>query len=406
MDSSINQSLEHICIDNTCHCDFRLNIHGCEETRAMILIYIIHITLSGINVILGSSILYNRLFVVGYSLFTRNFQKQGPFGGFFLKIRPLECLLTFVLLYCLLRIIIASMLIADIKINIIFQSWISEFCWQVAYIGCSLYLIGIVQLLIESNETLFKKWLPGTIKISILGYWIFFSPLVLNNLFSILAGVFAVQNQQYLADLSTRLLYLMWVKHCTLLVISVVYAGARLIKIMNNYLSTMELGTEKYNKVKFTIFRIKITAVLIVICMLGFAILLFFYFLLRIKILTNTTGNIVLCTLWNLFADIIIVVFNIILLFSPDGNSNNSNNIFSLQFMYSDNNHSHTENYEISQLHRHHANNNKNNNNNNSYCLTTSITMTETIGDFYNMDHDSQEDLVKHLQKINNQLST
>ncbi|CAO3645765.1 unnamed protein product [Cunninghamella echinulata] len=401
MDSVTNQTLAHICISERCHCDWRLSIYGCEESKPMFTIYIVHIIISSINLILGSIILYNRLFVIGYSLFSRNFRQQGPFGSFFIRIRPLECLLTFVFLFCSLRILSSTLLIADIGVDhIIFRSWLSEFCWQVGFSGCTLYLVGVVQLIVDSNEGLFLTWLPGKRTINAIAYWILFSPLIMNNIFSILAGVFAVHNQQYEADLATRLLYLMWVINCIISGVSVIFAGARLVKIMNRYLFSLGQGTTKYKMVKYTLFRIKTTLILLVICITGFATFLFFYFLLRIRILTDTTGSIVLGTIWNLFADGMILLFESILLISPDINNNtyilkvtNSENQSNLEGQYDKHNTNQQEH------HYHHRQTSYNHGQN-----TTNITMTETVGELFVIDNDSQEDLVKHLQKINDQV--
>lgn len=216
-----------------------------------------------------------------------------------------------------------------------------------------------------------------------------------------MAGVFAVQNQQYEADLATRLLYLMWVINCIISAVSVIFAGARLVKIMNRYLFSLSQSTAKYKMVKYTLFRIKTTLVLLVICIAGFATFLFFYFLLRIRILTDTTGSIVLGTIWNLFADGMILLFESILLISPDINNNtyilkvtNSENQSTLEGQYDKNNTNQQEN------HHHHRQTNYDHGQN-----TTNITMTETVGELFVIDNDSQEDLVKHLQKINDQAS-
>jgi hypothetical protein len=46
------QTLARLCIDGTCHCDWRLSLQGCVEKQAMTIIHGINIGLSGIAVII------------------------------------------------------------------------------------------------------------------------------------------------------------------------------------------------------------------------------------------------------------------------------------------------------------------------------------------------------------------
>lgn len=47
------RSLEYHCIDNVCHCDWRLTINDCVEGPAARIIYIINIAMSGLVSLIG-----------------------------------------------------------------------------------------------------------------------------------------------------------------------------------------------------------------------------------------------------------------------------------------------------------------------------------------------------------------
>jgi hypothetical protein len=48
-----NQTLERICVDDICHCDWRISLQGCVEQKAMTVVHGINVGISGITVIIG-----------------------------------------------------------------------------------------------------------------------------------------------------------------------------------------------------------------------------------------------------------------------------------------------------------------------------------------------------------------
>jgi hypothetical protein len=48
-----SHTLDRICIDGVCHCDWRLTLQNCVESQAMTIIHGINIGISGMAVILG-----------------------------------------------------------------------------------------------------------------------------------------------------------------------------------------------------------------------------------------------------------------------------------------------------------------------------------------------------------------
>lgn len=47
------RTLTHHCVEQECHCDWRLSIYGCTEETAMYYVYIVNIALSGLVVAVG-----------------------------------------------------------------------------------------------------------------------------------------------------------------------------------------------------------------------------------------------------------------------------------------------------------------------------------------------------------------
>lgn len=50
------ETLARICVNGVCHCDWRLTLQDCAESRPMTIIYGINVGLSGIAVITGKSV--------------------------------------------------------------------------------------------------------------------------------------------------------------------------------------------------------------------------------------------------------------------------------------------------------------------------------------------------------------
>lgn len=48
------ETLEKVCIDDICHCDWRLTLQGCVEQKAMTIVHGINIGISGVTVIIGN----------------------------------------------------------------------------------------------------------------------------------------------------------------------------------------------------------------------------------------------------------------------------------------------------------------------------------------------------------------
>jgi hypothetical protein len=57
VENSYIDTLERICVNGVCHCDWRLTLRDCVEAKAMTIIHGLNVGLSGITVIVGKKIL-------------------------------------------------------------------------------------------------------------------------------------------------------------------------------------------------------------------------------------------------------------------------------------------------------------------------------------------------------------
>ncbi|KAI8355650.1 hypothetical protein EDC96DRAFT_264545 [Choanephora cucurbitarum] len=196
------------------------------------------------------------------------------------------------------RLFSSAILIADIFPDMISRSFIYEFPWQFGFGSFALYLIGIAQTLSDSHRVLASTWLPSARTVDFIGGYIFFSPFVINNIMSIVAGVMAERNLM-IAQLFTRLLYIMWFVHCSTLCGAVIFAGVRLIAILREHLQKFNTSGPRYVSVQTGIFKIRAVVTIIAICLMMFAIFLLLFGILRELIVVNIYGSVILGAVWN-----------------------------------------------------------------------------------------------------------
>ncbi|CEG65182.1 hypothetical protein RMATCC62417_02015 [Rhizopus microsporus] len=313
-----SETLERVCINGICHCDWRLTLQDCVEEKAMTIIHGINVGISGITVILGTALLCHRLFIKGHQLVDINLSK----GCF--RPKPIDCMLLFIIFYNLLRLISSIILITDIAKDLISRSFMFEFPWQFGYGAFALYLVGIAQTLADSHKVIANSWLPSPRLVDLFGGTLFLAPFILNNSMSLAAGIMAERDLR-LAVIFTRLLYVFWFIHCTSLGIAVLISGLRLIHILEEHLKKIRsTGGPRYTSIKTGIFKIRVVMGIIVVCVLMFATFLLLYGILRDLIIVNKAGSIVLGAIWNFLGAVSTLGVVIAILINPkiDENAN------------------------------------------------------------------------------------
>ncbi|KAI9315829.1 hypothetical protein BX666DRAFT_2122144 [Dichotomocladium elegans] len=305
------RNLTHHCVDAVCHCDWRLSIVNCEEATAMYFIYIVNIALSALVVAVGCVLIFHRMVVKGHRLW--DYSRSGGC----LRPKPVDTMLVLLTIYNILRLVSSLVLVLDVAPeNIILRSFLFEIPWQFGYGSFALYLVGIAQTLAESHKAVSTGWLPSATVVDLLGSWFFLWPFVINNICSVLAGVYAEANL-YVAEVFSRLLYGFWFLHDTSLSAAVLFAGYRLVRILNSHLVKFTKGSVRYQAVKTGIFKIKMLVGIIIICLLQFASFLLLYGILRDLIMTSTAGSVILSVIWTYLGPLTTVFVELAIIINP-----------------------------------------------------------------------------------------
>ncbi|KAI9498118.1 hypothetical protein BDB00DRAFT_801202 [Zychaea mexicana] len=302
------------CIDGVCHCDWRITLHECEESKAMWIVNVVNIAVSALSILLATGLLLHRGIVKGHTIWN----PKGPGAGI-LRPKPVDNMLLLFIIFNALRLLTSVVLITDIAHeNWIARSFLYEIPWSIGLSGITLYLIGIAQTIAQSNSA--SGWLPSTGAIDAFGLIFIIAPLVVGESFTIAAGAMATKNL-HLAETLIRINYSLWFIWTGGVGTSVMFAGIRLIRILRNHHKKFR-QSKNYEAVKAGIYKIQLTAFSYVICLYSFATVLLLYGILRNYIMENTKGSIFLGVVWSLLAGATTLLVELAVLISPSKKEN------------------------------------------------------------------------------------
>ncbi|KAI8096316.1 uncharacterized protein BX664DRAFT_291127 [Halteromyces radiatus] len=311
------------CTNGVCHCDWRLTIYGCEEEKGAYMINMVNIGISAFVSIIGIIILFHRLAIKGHHLFDISLSKGC------LRPMPVDCMLFFLTIYNILRLLASVLLVTDIEPdNWVARSFVFEISWQFGYGSFALYLIGIAQTLADSHKVISSDWLPSPQTVDLVGLTFFFAPFILNNICSLATGILATRNL-YVAEIFIHLLYVLWFVHCVSLSCAVVLSGWRLVRILNRHLAKFQTSRPRAASIQAGIFKIRAVVIIIAVCLFSFASFLLLYGILRDEIMTSTMGNLVLSGIWNWLGPLTTLAVEAAILFNPHTDS--EGNMFGLK---------------------------------------------------------------------------
>ncbi|CAO3630763.1 unnamed protein product [Cunninghamella blakesleeana] len=296
------------------HCDWRLQIYGCEEEKGAYIINMINIAISGLAIVIGIGILFNRIGLKGHKLF-----EIGSAKGW-LRPMPIDCMLFFLTIFNILRLLTSVLLVTNTaRENWIARSFTFEIGWQFGYGSFALYLIGIAQTLADSHKAISSGWLPSPRTVDIVGCIFFFSPFILNNVCSLITG-FLAESNQYVAEIFIRVLYVLWFIHCFSLATAVMLSGWKLLRILDQHLAKFQNSGPRAASIQAGIFKIRSVVIIIAICLDSFACFLLLYGILRDQIMTSTIGSLVLSAIWNWLGPLTTLAAQAAVLFNPLSN--------------------------------------------------------------------------------------
>ena len=141
--------------------------------------------------------------------------------------------------------------------------------------------------------------MPSTFFVDAIGCALFFTPFIVNNCISVLAGVFADTHVRT-ANVLIRLLYFVWFAECTVLSVLVVYAGTRLIRILKeNHRKLSNIVVARHmSEIQAGVARIRAQVIILSATLAIFAIALLLQTILRTKIMSHTVGNVIISVPW------------------------------------------------------------------------------------------------------------
>ncbi|KAI9310791.1 hypothetical protein BX666DRAFT_2002701 [Dichotomocladium elegans] len=286
------KSLERICIDGVCHCDFRLTITDCEESQGLWYVHAIHASFAFVTALIGIALFGYRVGVKKYQFW---FMEPTLKGGR-IRPRPIEGMLLISFFYNTFRSFSSLYLLLDIAPdNLVARTFIFEFPWPFGYGAVVVYLNSIAQTVAQSR-TIGCSWLPCSPRsVDAVGTLLFFLPFLLNNAFSIPIGIIG-QSDPTTAIILTRVLDIAWFFLNAFLFVAVFFSAARLIRILG---SRAHGKAQNLDDVPGGIIRkVEMIVLLFSLCLVGFAFFLLFFGAMRDHIITHKIGNITLALLW------------------------------------------------------------------------------------------------------------
>lgn len=154
----------------------------------------------------------------------------------------------------------------------------------------------------KSHKSTARQWLPSIQTVDRIGLTFLCLPFIINNVCSIASGILGPTHLAT-AEIFIRLLYVFWFWHCGSLAVAVIYAGIKLVRLLQTHLkkfkSAISSSSSQAQKIQAGMFKIRGLVGVLFLALGGFAIFLLLYGLLRDQIIQSVPGSYALCALWN-----------------------------------------------------------------------------------------------------------
>lgn len=283
-----------------CHCDWRYTIYDCEETEIAKILYLITAIISGILSVVAVMILYFRL----------NYRNQKIFEirNGFPRPKPIESMGLFGIIFNVLQMIHAIFMLTDIIPSPVFRSFLFDFPFQFGYCCFACYLFGVAYTLSESSRIIYSTWVKSHTMVNILCLITMTFPFMTNTACAVAAGIYAARGDNAMASKLTMAQYYFWGLYCGYLGSLLLFAGVRLIRLLDKHLLMQSDMRININKVKTGALKVKIIVLVGTSCLWIFAFLVILYTICRDAVMTNQGSNMVVAAVW-LFAGPIATFF-------------------------------------------------------------------------------------------------
>ncbi|ORZ17028.1 hypothetical protein BCR42DRAFT_490963 [Absidia repens] len=306
---NLSESLFYVCEDEKCHCDFRLSIKNCYEEERMRIVYYLTLGITFIVICFGLFLLFKRIWIQGHRFVDRRTSKGC------LRPQPVDCLALFCTIFNILRFIDDLLLVTDTASHPIVRVFLWEMSWELIYVGFILYVLGVFQTLRDSHQAVSKGWLPSAKALDISVIALLVSMAVTNLTCTFSAGAFS-NTKPSIARNFTHGLYYCWFAYCTILAVTILYCGARLIRILESHLQNYNMPRHRVNNIKNGIFKIKVMVFIGFFGGLIYGISMLMFAILRSKILTTPGGGLTLSIIWNILGAVCTGVMELSILMS------------------------------------------------------------------------------------------
>lgn len=146
---------------------------------------------------------------------------------------------------------------------------------------------------------MYNSWVRSDTIVNILYILTISLPPITNTTTSCLAGYYASRNNIEMATKFTQILYYCWTFYCLYLGTLLLFAGIRLLRLLNEHLlSQKELTRTSARRFKVGALRVKIILVAGSSVLYMFAFLLVLYNICREAVITNLVSNMVVAATW------------------------------------------------------------------------------------------------------------
>ncbi|KAG2202528.1 hypothetical protein INT46_005085 [Mucor plumbeus] len=293
-----NDSFWLVCDENNlqnCHCDWRVTIVDCIEREPMLYIYIVNAIWSFIVAVIAVGLLWHRVINKRLPIFDFG----SPFG-YFIRPKPIEAMLLFGIIFNMLRVLDAVLLITDAAPNVIFRAILYELPWQFGICAFACYLFGIAHTVSNSSRLIENSWFKISIKIDIICSIFITMPFLTNNVCSIAAAVYAEQGNFVKAKIFTDALYYLWAAYCFILATWILFAGLRLIKILQKHLDNQgdDTNSASIHKIKNGLFKVRMIMSISITSLFIFSFIKCMYGIMRTRLLLDHVLNLAIAIVW------------------------------------------------------------------------------------------------------------
>ncbi|CAO3633873.1 unnamed protein product [Cunninghamella echinulata] len=267
-----------VCDQTHCHCDFRMTITHCIQSRGLYIINMIDIVWSGLATAIALGIFIDRVYLKKLPVF--------DFSGKIPRPKPIET-----------RVVNASILILDIGRNAILRTLLFEIPWQIGLTALSCYFFGVCHTLANSSKNLYASWVGSQSTVDVVGFIVIAFPIVTVNPISIAAGYYAQIGDIDKAKKWTETIYYLLGSFDFILGSLILISGLRLIRLLKSHVLTQGNLRENIVKIKLGAAKVKIIILIGGLCLWGYCIVKMLYASTRYKIMLDTTYTMVISSI-------------------------------------------------------------------------------------------------------------